>query len=141
MKEKRVQWFLLLLTLGAIMMLGACKKKVTPPPPPPPPPPSPTANISVNPNSIHSYNIEGGTRLTKSLTTLGPKLVGCDRIIVITDEQSQDGVPGLVPNIKGYIVNVAPYKNGIGADKGWTKIDGWSERVIDYILESENLAS
>jgi peptidoglycan-associated lipoprotein len=52
-KSKQVKWFTLLLILGAVMMLGACKKKVTPPPPPPPPPPpAPTATISVNPSSI-----------------------------------------------------------------------------------------
>jgi peptidoglycan-associated lipoprotein len=42
-------------TLGAIMMLGACKKKVAPAPSPPPPsPPSPTASISVDPGSIQA---------------------------------------------------------------------------------------
>lgn len=41
--------------LGAIMMLGACKKKAAQtPPPPPPPPPAPTASISVNPTSIQA---------------------------------------------------------------------------------------
>ncbi|MFZ0297474.1 MAG: peptidoglycan-associated lipoprotein Pal [Candidatus Sulfotelmatobacter sp.] len=39
--------------LAAILMLGACKKKTAPPPPPPPPPPaSPTASISVSPDTI-----------------------------------------------------------------------------------------
>lgn len=41
------------LALGAIMVLGACKKKAAPPPPPPPPPPAaPTASISVSPDTI-----------------------------------------------------------------------------------------
>ena len=30
-------------------------------------------------------------------------------------------------------VNVAPYKHGISYGNGWTHIDGWSERMIDYI--------
>ncbi len=48
-----MKWFTLVVALGAIMMLGACKKKAAPPPPPPPPPPpSPTASISVDPNTI-----------------------------------------------------------------------------------------
>lgn len=39
--------------LGAILMLGACKKKVAPPPPPAPPAlASPTASISVSPDTI-----------------------------------------------------------------------------------------
>ena len=41
------------IALAAILMLGACKKKAAPPPPPPPPPPaSPTAAISVSPDTI-----------------------------------------------------------------------------------------
>ena len=51
-----MKWFTLVVTLGAVMMLGACKKKAAPAPPPPPPPPpaAPTASISVNPTSIQA---------------------------------------------------------------------------------------
>ena len=53
MKHAKMKWTALVFILGAIMMLGACKKKVAPPPPPPPPPPpAPTASLSANPNSI-----------------------------------------------------------------------------------------
>lgn len=58
----------------------------------------------------------------------------CDRIIVITDEQSQDPAPD--PTGTGYVINVASNQNGIGYGK-WTHIDGWSEAVIDYIREAE----
>jgi peptidoglycan-associated lipoprotein len=52
-KQQRIKWFALVAALGAVMMLGACHKKAAPPPPPPPPPPpSPTASISVNPNTV-----------------------------------------------------------------------------------------
>ena len=55
MKQLNTKWFLLILALGALLFLGACKKKVAPtPPPPPPPPPAPTASISVNPNTIQA---------------------------------------------------------------------------------------
>ncbi len=57
-----------------------------------------------------------------------------DRIIVITDEQSQDEVPG--PIGKGYVINVASHKNGVGYGK-WNHIDGWSEAVLRYISELE----
>jgi hypothetical protein len=57
-----------------------------------------------------------------------------DRVIVITDEQSQDKPPA--PQGTGYVINVAGYKNGIGYGP-WTHIDGWSEAVIDYIREAE----
>ena len=37
---------------------------------------------------------------------------------------------------KGYVINVASSKNGVGYG-AWTHIDGWSESVIDYIRELE----
>jgi peptidoglycan-associated lipoprotein len=52
-KHSKMKWVTLVFSLGAILMLGACKKKqAPPPPPPPPPPPAPTASLSANPNSI-----------------------------------------------------------------------------------------
>ena len=59
-----------------------------------------------------------------------------NRIIVFTDEQSHDSVSA--PPAPGYIINVANYKNGVGYGN-WTHIDGFSEAVLDYILESEKL--
>ena len=58
-----------------------------------------------------------------------------DRLIVITDEQAHDAVP--TPKGKGYVINVASYKNGVGYGK-WTHIDGWSESVIEYIRTLES---
>lgn len=57
-----------------------------------------------------------------------------DRVIIVTDEQSRDRVPD--PRDKGYIINVAPYKNGVGYG-AWTHIDGWSEATLDFIRELE----
>lgn len=57
-----------------------------------------------------------------------------DRLIVISDEQAHDRVPS--PTGKGYMINLASYKNGVGYGK-WTHIDGWSEAVIEYIRELE----
>ncbi len=60
-----------------------------------------------------------------------------DRVIVITDEQSHDGIaPAWTP--KAYVVNVAPYQHGVSYGSGWTHIDGWSERVVDYIAAIES---
>ncbi len=56
------------------------------------------------------------------------------RVIVITDEQAHDRVP--TPRGKGYVINVASYKNGVGYGP-WTHIDGWSESVVTYIRELE----
>lgn len=58
----------------------------------------------------------------------------CDRIIVITDEQSADRPPH--PKGTGYIVNVGGYQNGI-AYGPWVSIDGWSESILAYIKEYE----
>ena len=58
-----------------------------------------------------------------------------DRIIVITDEQSADRVPN--PEGIGYVINVASYQHGVGYG-AWMHIDGWSERVLDFIRESES---
>jgi len=57
-----------------------------------------------------------------------------DRIIVITDEQAHDRVPG--PRGRGYVINVASNKNGVGYGP-WTHIDGWSEAVVEYVRELE----
>lgn len=58
----------------------------------------------------------------------------CNRIIVVTDEQSADRPPH--PQGRGYIINVGGYQNGIGYGP-WTTIDGWSESVIEYIRADE----
>lgn len=59
-----------------------------------------------------------------------------DRLIVITDEQSQTVVPDPVAK-KAYMINVASAKNGIGYGK-WIHIDGFSESVLKFIAEIEN---
>ncbi len=59
-----------------------------------------------------------------------------DRLIVITDEQAHDRVPA--SKGKGFAINVASHKNGVGYGK-WTHIDGWSESVIEYIRALETM--
>jgi peptidoglycan-associated lipoprotein len=52
-RHSHTKWLILMLALGAILTLGACKKKVAPPPPPPPPPPAaPTASLTANPSTV-----------------------------------------------------------------------------------------
>lgn len=64
-----------------------------------------------------------------------------DRVIVLTDEQDCDTKcnPASAKKLgkNNYIINIVTYKNGIGYNSGWTHINGWSERVIDYIYEYE----
>jgi len=75
----------------------------------------------------------GGTYLAESIRAINEK-VPYDRLIVITDEQTADGI--ISPNGLGYIINVGTYKNGVGYGK-WMHIDGWSESIIDYIQAYE----
>ncbi len=60
-----------------------------------------------------------------------------DRIIVITDEQSHQTISTPAHGAKGYFVNVATYRNGIGYG-AWTHLDGFSEAIISYIQAIEN---
>lgn len=79
-----------------------------------------------------------GTYLKRALAQLQEhqEWQSLDRLIVITDEQSHDGIfPAWTP--KAYLVNVAPYQYGISYGSGWTHVDGWSERVVDYIAAVE----
>lgn len=76
----------------------------------------------------------GGTYLGKAIKRMNQ--LEYDRLIVITDEQSHDPVPG--PKGQGYMINVASYKNGVGYGP-WVHIDGFSEAVIRFIQEYEKL--
>jgi peptidoglycan-associated lipoprotein len=84
-----MKWFTLVIALGAIMMLGACKKKTAPPPPPPPPPPpAPTASISVDPSAIQK-----GQSATLTWQTSGATDVSIDGIGAVQPSGSQSVSP------------------------------------------------
>jgi hypothetical protein len=83
-------------------------------------------------DAIAQSQPHGGTELGKAVKAIDQKGV---RLIVITDEQSHDTVPA--PKGDGYMINVASYRNGVGAGD-WTRIDGFSEAVIDWIIASES---
>ena len=71
-------------------------------------------------------NTEDGKRYCDAL--------GYDRLIIITDEQSHQALS--VPCGRGYVINVASAKNGVGYG-AWTHVDGWSEAVVRYVVEAE----
>lgn len=89
-------------------------------------------------DAINGSQPHVGTYLGQALSALQTiaSWQTADRLIVITDEQSHDRI---IPawTKRAYIVNVAPYKNGVGYGNGWTHIDGWSDRIVDYISECE----
>jgi len=72
-----MKWFVLILSLSALLMLGACKKKAAPPPPPPPPPPpAPTASISVSPSTIQPGQSASLTWQTSNATDVSIDGIG-----------------------------------------------------------------
>lgn len=79
----------------------------------------------------------GGTALGAAVNAVNEQ-VHCERLIVITDEQSHDRVAQ--PKGRGYMINVASAKNGVGYGK-WVHIDGFSEAVLTYIGEYERSAA
>lgn len=70
----------------------------------------------------------GGTYLGQALT----RIPDCERLIVITDEQSADSVQ----QRKGYMINVANNQHGVGY-RQWVHIDGWSDKVLDFLINYE----
>jgi 60 kDa SS-A/Ro ribonucleoprotein len=84
-------------------------------------------------DAIDASQSHGATYLGKAVDGLNQN-ERYDRLIVITDEQAHDTVPA--PKGKGYVINVASNKNGVGYGK-WTHIDGWSESVVEYVRTLE----
>ena len=78
----------------------------------------------------HAGGIGHGTNIGAAVNSVKNE----DRIIVISDGQSHDAVPN--PGFRGYMINVAAYKNGVGYG-AWTNIDGFSEATVRYMLEIE----
>jgi len=78
----------------------------------------------------------GATYLSQALTMVKQTMPKVNRIIVLTDEQSQDGI---IPPWceKAYIINVASEKHGLDRHSGWNRIYGFSERLFDWIAQEE----
>jgi len=88
-KQSSMKWFVLIFSLSALLMLGACKKKAAPPPPPPPPPPpAPTASISVSPSTI-----QGGQSASLTWQTSNATDVSIDGIGAVQPNGSQSVSP------------------------------------------------
>jgi hypothetical protein len=85
-------------------------------------------------DAIINSQSHGCTYLGQAIKHIN-KTVKHDRLVVFTDEQIHDSVSD--PQKKGCVINVASNKNGVGYGK-WTHVDGFSEAVIDYIIELES---
>lgn len=89
-------------------------------------------------DTIAKSQPNGGTELSEAVNFIN-KTVDYDRLIVITDEQSSsNSLPATKAGKRGYMINVASYKNGVGYNQ-WVHIDGFSEAVIKYIHSLETI--
>jgi hypothetical protein len=86
-------------------------------------------------DKIWNSQQHGGTRLWESIRKIDDG-VKYDRLIVFTDEQAHDSYGNFKTSGKLYVVNVGSYQNGVAYDRG-VHIDGFSEKVIDFIMEYE----
>lgn len=82
-------------------------------------------------SQAHSSTYLGGA-LTKTMQLVPPN----SRLVVITDEQSSDAVPGVF-NRKAYMINVGVYKSGVSFGD-WTRINGFSDSILDFMQATEN---
>jgi len=83
-------------------------------------------------DAIEASNRWAGTYLdlaVKHINTLS-----YDRLIVITDEQLHGAVSD--PIGRGYMINVASARNGVGYYT-WTHLDGFSENIVRFIAHLE----
>ena len=92
-------------------------------------------------NAIVTSQGHSSTALFEAVT-LAAKTFEYDRMIIITDEQAtyeyQHGLEDRFPDPKGkgYMINVASAKNGVGYGK-WVHLDGFSENVLRWIAAKE----
>jgi hypothetical protein len=85
-------------------------------------------------DALDHSQAHGCTFLDRALAQVESACCRCDRLVVITDEQTHDEVGS--PARRGYLINVAGNRNGVGYGD-WHHIDGWSEAAVDYIAEFE----
>lgn len=92
---------------------------------------------------IDKSQIHGGTELIRSVRESNQFYGPVDRVICLTDEQAgADHYSLAKPNAKvGYMINVGSEKPALQLSGGWTRINGFSERIVDYIRLEEGLSS
>jgi hypothetical protein len=78
----------------------------------------------------------GGTNIAQALKYVQTKCDLLHRVVLITDEQAHDGIHPLWTKY-GYIINIAPYKPGLDTNGSWVRINGFSEHIVDWIINYE----
>jgi 60 kDa SS-A/Ro ribonucleoprotein len=77
---------------------------------------------------------QGGTYLGDAVKWVNNN-ASSDRLIVLTDEQSADEVPGAAAK-KSYMINVGTYEKSVGIGQ-WVRVAGWSEAIVEFIKAHE----
>lgn len=85
-------------------------------------------------DALKNSQPHSGTALGAAIHALHSSGATYDRLVIITDEQTNDQVPN--PSGKGYIINVASNQYGIGYGP-WTHITGFSQSAWAFIAASE----
>jgi len=80
--------------------------------------------------------VGGGTNTEQAVQRVNSLCPDLDRMILLTDEQAHDGLCKSVAK-HVYLINVAPYKPALDTSGHWVRINGWSERIIDWIVQHE----
>lgn len=81
-------------------------------------------------------HVGGGTNTEAAVRRVNTLCKDVDRMILLTDEQAHDGLCVSAAR-HAYVINVAPYKPGLELGGSWVRINGWSERIIDWIQQHE----
>lgn len=80
----------------------------------------------------------GCTWLGQAIDSLQSQFPNYKRLIVITDEQTNDNIKPL-KYPKNYILNVASYENGIQLAPNTVRINGFSVESVNYIQKLEEI--
>lgn len=93
-------------------------------------------------DAIRNAGLLRNTDIVNAVTVAGRHSV-YDRIVVITDEQQTHHASVLPKPVascsKAYVMNVAPYRVGISYDR-WTRLDGWSASLVEWMRDFERSA-
>jgi 60 kDa SS-A/Ro ribonucleoprotein len=89
-------------------------------------------------DETRAYQIGVGTNMGMAVRQANAD--GYDRIIVVSDEQSNSDLGLPLPDATGYMINVGSNRNGVGYGK-WMHIDGFSEATVQYIGQLEGKAT
>jgi hypothetical protein len=80
----------------------------------------------------------GGTNIEGAINYANQMCKKYDRIVLLTDEQAHDGISKPLCRVNAYLVNIAPHAPGLSTSGGWQRINGFSTKLVDWILAVES---